>query len=145
MPQFNPESFSSQLFWLAICFSVLYIFMSKVFLPRIKEILHNRNHDINHNTSLAEEIKEQANEIQITSKNLHDAASAQYKLAIDNAAKQATLKREEGLQNLRDQIAKLTEKSNHEILELRDNSKAEFQKTIDFLIEKIGNKFFKTN
>lgn len=146
MPQFNPLSFSSQLFWLIICFGVFYICMSKIFLPRIRKILHERNHDIDHNTSLAEEINEQVEEIKITSTSLRDAANSQYKLAIENAVKQASLQREQDLQNLRNEIAKMIEKSNNEISEFKNKSKAEFQKTIDFLVSEIGNKFFnKTN
>ena len=34
LPQFNPEFFSSQLFWLAVTFFGLYMFLSKVALPR---------------------------------------------------------------------------------------------------------------
>ena len=38
MPQFNPEFYSSQLFWLAVSFIALYLLLSRVALPRIGEV-----------------------------------------------------------------------------------------------------------
>lgn len=143
MPQFNPESFASQLFWLAICFSVLYMCASKIFLPRIKEILATRAHDVDHNLSLAAEINEQIEEIQMTSKHLRETANTNYKLSIDNAVKQVNLKREEDLHNLRTQISKMIEHSSSEIAEFKNKSQNESQKTVDFLVNEIGNKFLK--
>lgn len=35
MPQLDPEFFLSQVFWLVIIFALIYLFISKVFLPRI--------------------------------------------------------------------------------------------------------------
>ncbi len=42
MPQFNPEFYTSQLFWLAVCFIALYVILSRVALPRIGEVLDER-------------------------------------------------------------------------------------------------------
>lgn len=42
MPQFDPASFSSQLFWLAISFIVLYWIVAKIAVPRIGEVLDQR-------------------------------------------------------------------------------------------------------
>ncbi len=42
MPQFDPASFASQLFWLAITFIVLYWVVSKLAIPRIGEVLDQR-------------------------------------------------------------------------------------------------------
>ncbi|MBT7451768.1 MAG: F0F1 ATP synthase subunit B', partial [Rhodospirillaceae bacterium] len=42
MPQFDPSTFSSQLFWLLICFVVLYWVISKFAIPRIGDILEQR-------------------------------------------------------------------------------------------------------
>lgn len=42
-PPFDPETFFSQLVWLAICFGALYYLMSRVTLPRIGRILEERH------------------------------------------------------------------------------------------------------
>ena len=42
-PPFDPATFGSQLFWLAILFGLLYVLMSRVALPRIGSILEERS------------------------------------------------------------------------------------------------------
>lgn len=142
MSQFNPESFTSQLFWLAICFGLIYISMSKIFLPRIRDILKERHHDIDHNESIAFQIQEQIDEIEITTKSLRETSVTQYKIALDQSAKQAQLHKEEGLQNLKNQISKMVEESKAEIATFKKNSQNDCQKTINTLVEEISGKFF---
>jgi len=57
MPQFDPTSFPSQLFWLAITFVALYVLMSKVALPRIGDILEERQKRISDDLDMAERLK----------------------------------------------------------------------------------------
>ncbi|MES2678039.1 MAG: hypothetical protein V4612_07010 [Pseudomonadota bacterium] len=142
MPQFNPESFSSQLFWLAICFGLIYISMSKIFLPRIRDILKERHHNIDHNESIAFQIQEQIDEIEITTKRLRETSVAQYKIALDQSTKQANLHKEEGLQNLKNQISKMVEESKAEIATFKNKSQNDCQKAVDRLVEEINSKFF---
>jgi F-type H+-transporting ATPase subunit b len=42
MPQLNPESFPSQLFWLAVTFVVLYVLMAWVGIPRLAGVIEAR-------------------------------------------------------------------------------------------------------
>ncbi|AIF81761.1 F0F1 ATP synthase subunit B' [endosymbiont of Acanthamoeba sp. UWC8] len=42
MPQLDISSFSLQLFWLAVIFPLLYLFIAKFFLPTISEVVKNR-------------------------------------------------------------------------------------------------------
>src|SRR5688500_20398677 len=46
MPQFNPEWFASQLFWLAIVFIALYWLLSRRLLPRLAETVDQRAAEI---------------------------------------------------------------------------------------------------
>ncbi len=41
-PPFDPSTFGSQLFWLAVAFTVLYVVMARVALPRVENILSER-------------------------------------------------------------------------------------------------------
>ena len=66
MPQLNPEFFVSQLFWLAVFFSFLFIFLWRVSLPRISTVLEKRQKKIDENLSTAKELQEQAQKIELS-------------------------------------------------------------------------------
>ncbi len=57
MPHFDATTFASQLFWLAVTFVTLYILMSKVALPRISDILEERQRRISDDLDMAERLK----------------------------------------------------------------------------------------
>jgi F-type H+-transporting ATPase subunit b len=143
MPQFDPSSFSSQLFWLAICFGLVYFSMSRIFLPRIRDILKDRHNEINSSESVALRIQEQIDEIDTVSKGLRETSTSQYKLAIDQSVKEAAIHKEQGLLNLKLQTLKMVEESKAEIAKFRQDSQDDCQKTIDKLAEEISDKFFK--
>ena len=42
MPQLDPATFPTQLFWLAVVFVVLLILMARVGLPRVREVIETR-------------------------------------------------------------------------------------------------------
>lgn len=60
MPQFDVSSFSSQLFWLAIVFAVLYFIISKFIAPKAESILTARNRCIEEDINYAEVYKKEA-------------------------------------------------------------------------------------
>ena len=48
MPQLDPQHFPSQLFWLCIVFSLLYLCVHVWIVPRIKKGMYQRHHYIDH-------------------------------------------------------------------------------------------------
>lgn len=60
MPQFDPSSFASQVFWLAVTFIALYVVMARVVVPRISEVLETRRRRIETNLEKAEALKKDA-------------------------------------------------------------------------------------
>ncbi|HSG95247.1 MAG TPA: F0F1 ATP synthase subunit B [Afifellaceae bacterium] len=61
-PPFDPDTFGSQLFWLAVTFGVLYYLMAKVALPRIGTIIEERNDRIANDLAEAEKLKRETDE-----------------------------------------------------------------------------------
>lgn len=78
MPQFDPSSFASQVFWLAVTFIALYVVMRGVVVPRISEVLETRRRRIETNLEKAETLKKEA-----------ATALAAYEKAVDEARRQA--------------------------------------------------------
>jgi len=54
MPQLNPEFWISQIFWLILTFGILYVFLSKLILPKISANLELRKSQIQENIEAAE-------------------------------------------------------------------------------------------
>ena len=57
MPQLDLSTFPTQLFWLAVTFFVLYVLMSKIALPRIGDILEERQKRISDDLDQADRLK----------------------------------------------------------------------------------------
>ncbi len=64
MPQLNPEFFVSQLFWLVVTFSFLFVFLWRVSLPRIGNVLEKRENKISEDLTAAKELQAEAEKIQ---------------------------------------------------------------------------------
>ena len=71
---FQSETFVSQLLWLAIAFGLLYYLMSRVALPRIGRILHERSERLARDLDEAHRLKSDA-----------DAAGAAYEASLREA------------------------------------------------------------
>lgn len=106
MPQFDPSSFPSQLFWLAVCFVALYLIMWKVVLPRIADVLEARQNRVEDDLERARRLAEEAERVLADyEKALADARGRAHEVITEAAARAAA---EAAAQNrsLRDRIGK---------------------------------------
>lgn len=60
MPQLDPSTFGSQLFWLAICFVTLYLVMALVVIPRITGTMGARADQLDGDLAEAEALRNKA-------------------------------------------------------------------------------------
>ena len=60
MPQLNPEFWISQIFWLILTFSTLFVILSKFILPKISKNIEFRKSQILENIEIAERQKEES-------------------------------------------------------------------------------------
>ena len=60
LPQFDPTSWPSQIFWLAVFFIVLYLVFAKSVLPTLGQTIENRTHYIADNLKKAEHLSTEA-------------------------------------------------------------------------------------
>ncbi len=78
MPQFDPSTFASQLFWLVVTFVALYWVVAKIGIPRIGEVLDQRARVIQDDLDRAAQLKAET-----------DQAIATYEAAMTAARDQA--------------------------------------------------------
>jgi len=78
VPQLDVSTFSSQIFWLIICFGTLYVLLSRRALPRVSEILEARQDRIAADLDQAQRLRREA-----------EAALADYEKAMGQAQGEA--------------------------------------------------------
>lgn len=97
LPQLDTSTFSSQIFWLAVSFAVLFILMWKVALPRVTDVVDSREQKIRADLERAEQLRDEiAKTEEEIAKVLSEARAeaqdimrkAQDKVAEDHAKKQ---------------------------------------------------------
>ena len=57
LPQLDVQTYASQIFWLVVSFIVLYFLVAKVAMPRISEVLEERQERIEDDLDKAETLK----------------------------------------------------------------------------------------
>ena len=77
MPQLDPTYWASQAFWLILIFTFLYLALSKIFIPKIKESIDDRENKIKDDLDDAQELK-----------TLAEQKLSEYEVAIENAKKE---------------------------------------------------------
>ena len=95
MPQFDTKGFPSQIFWLILTFSILYILVTWVLLPRIRENIRLRKNKISNNLERAEAIK---NDIEKMIKE-YDLKIIEAKDNVSNMIKKSVLKSNDEFNN----------------------------------------------
>jgi len=63
MPQFDPSTFASQIFWLVVWFAIVFLFAWRVVLPRVAATLEDRQRKISDDLARASELADQADEV----------------------------------------------------------------------------------
>lgn len=76
LPQLDASTYPSQLFWLAMTFTALYLIFSKKTLPDMSSVIENRRGHVDSNLDTAEKLKKEADEVrELYEKNLAKARS----------------------------------------------------------------------
>ena len=64
LPQFDPTSFPSQLFWLAVMFAIMYFVFSRRSLPAISSVIENRREHVQNDLETADRLRTEAETVQ---------------------------------------------------------------------------------
>ena len=109
MPQLDPTYWASQIFWLILIFTFLYLALSKLFIPKIKDVIDDRENKIKDDLDEAQKLK-----------NVAEKKLKEYELSIENTKKK---------------IQKILFESKNKLNSEMQNKKKNFKKEIDAEIE----------
>ena len=104
MPQLNPEFWSAQIFWLILIFSILYLVIWKIFLPKITYSIENRKSKIVNDLQETQRLKENA-----------EKKLKEYNQIIENAKKEGKKILEDSRKKLEENIKSKKKKFDDEI------------------------------
>ena len=85
LPQLDPTSFPSQVFWLVIAFGLLYWLLAKRALPRVADILETRQDRIAADLDRAQNLRREAEEAMTRHEQLVADAQARARAELDAA------------------------------------------------------------
>ena len=104
MPQLNPEFWASQIFWLILIFSSLYLIIWKIFLPKITYSIESRKSRIVNDLDETQKLKDNA-----------EKKLKEYNEIIENAKKEAKKIFENNRKKLEEDLKNKKHKLNNEI------------------------------
>ena len=142
MPQFDFATFLPQIFWLLICFGVLYFCVSKIILPRISSIVHAREGKINRNLNSAEKLQVKIQKLKIKSEKLRKRSTIFYNQTIKNALDEASLSREKSLNKVKNDIEKMTANAEKTIQSFVEDSKEQHNLAAKNIADILTKKIF---
>ena len=122
MPQLNPKFWTSQIFWLVIIFSILYLIIWKIFLPKITYSIENRKFKMVSDIDEAQKLKESAEKkLKEYNKIIEDSKKEAKKIIEENKKK---LEKNIGnkRKNFNDEIEKELMTVEEEIKDLKKSS-----------------------
>ena len=137
MPQFDVTHFSSQIFWLLVCFGIVYILSKKLFMPRMSDIIDSRSNKIDELKVEAEKLNERLLEINKNIESIRNDSIAKYSKIISNAKLESSKRRTKFIKENQTQISALQNRSDliiNDILKYYSNNS---KIAIDNLAKKI--------
>jgi F-type H+-transporting ATPase subunit b len=111
MPQLDPTYWASQAFWLVLIFSLLYLTLSKMFIPKIKENIDNRENKIKDDLDEAQKLK-----------TIAEQKLKEYEATIEEAKKE---------------VQKIIFESKNKLISEIQNKKKEIEKEIDLELKNL--------
>ena len=122
MPQLNPEFWASQIFWLILIFSSLYIILWKIFLPKITDGIENRKSRIIGDLNETQKLKENAEKKLREYNKIIEESKKEAKKIIEVGRKKLDRDIENKKQKINDEIEKELMTAEKEIKDLKKTS-----------------------
>lgn len=108
MPQLDTSTFLPQLFWLGVCFLVLYLMLSSVVIPKIARVLEKRSETIEEKINKASTYREEAEillrDYEAALAQARETAHQKYKEITDAALHEVAQQKKDFLEKLKERL-----------------------------------------
>ena len=141
LPQMDISTFPSQIFWLVVTFSILYIFMWKFVIPKLRIIIEERRDKISNDVNEAEKLKSEAEEILNKYESEISSSNQDAQKIITEARNQSDEYIDKVKKENEAKITSMIEDSNMKIKEQEKKSKSKIEKATLEIIKSISAKF----
>ena len=111
MPHLNPAYYPTQLFWLAVTFIILYFVMWKVVMPRIADVLQDRQQRMDGDLEKAQKLRDDAAAVLEAYETTIADGRAQAQTILRKASEQAAAEADARQATLREQLTKQTDEA----------------------------------
>ena len=129
MPQLDFSTFPNQIFWLVVTIIAIYFVLSKIALPRIGEVLSDRQDTIEHDIARAEELKQKADQAEeaynkaladarIEANNIINDTKAEIKAELNAKIAEADIEISKRAKESEKKLKEIREKAQSSILEV---------------------------
>lgn len=137
MPQLDSKYWFSQSFWLILIFSILYLSLSKFFIPKIKDNLDNREKKIKENLDEAKELSELTEKKILNYENEMSKAKKDVTKIMTDSKKQLDKEIGKKKNRFEKQLLEEINKAESEILNLKKDSSEYINKIAEEITSKI--------
>lgn len=127
MPQLDPSSFPSQIFWLIVSFLVLFLLMWKVALPRVGEVIEQRQQKVSADLERAEKLKAEVDEITAGYEKLLSEARAEANEEIRKAQDRIKAEQDKKLERHDTELAAMLSEAEKRIAAARESALGEIR------------------
>lgn len=124
MPQLEASTFMPQLFWLVVTFVVLYLVMWKVVIPRVADVLQDRQKRIDDDLEKAQELRDEAANVLEAYEKTVAEGRAQAQVILREAAERSDKAAAERQAALSEQLARQTADAEAQINAAREEALA---------------------
>ena len=122
MPQLEITTFPSQIFWLAVTFSMLYLMLWKVIIPKISFVIKKREEEIKNSIHVAEQIYGDTKIINEEFEKIKKETEEEARTIINNLKEITNKKIIKNTELLKKNLEKKLKKSEKEIFKKKDKA-----------------------
>jgi F-type H+-transporting ATPase subunit b len=140
LPQLNPGTMPTQLFWLAVSFLTLYFMLFGVALPRVEQVLQAREGRISWDITKADELRNESNALLALTERMLDRTRAQAQEIIARTSGEGQAASRMLMSRFESELGRRTREAENRILTAKAMALGELDKTATDLAHEVANR-----